>query len=121
MARQPMPMQGRPMPQQQRRMPPQQGANMNPLSSMPAEARQALMRPSEEIGAVLMARLANMTPEELAMLDRVISPEVARILVKLLPELQQMIAQIEQMNARKGGGQRQMPQQPQMGALGNMR
>jgi len=55
------------------------------------------------------------------MLDRVISPDVARILVKLLPELQQMIAQIEQMNARKGGGQRPMPQQPQMGALGNMR
>ena len=121
MARQPMPMQGRPMPQQQRRMPPQEGANINPLSSMPAEARQALMRPSQEIGAVLMARLANMTPEELAMLDRVISPDVARILVKLLPELQQMIAQIEQMNARKGGGQRPMPQQPQMGALGNMR
>ena len=114
MARQPMPMQGRPMPQQQRRMPPQEGANMNPLSSMPAEARQALMRPSEEIRAVLMARLANMSPEELRMLDNAISPDVARVLIRLLPELQQIVEQVA------GNPREQEQPREGMGALGGM-
>ena len=67
------------------------------------------------IGAVLMARLVNMSPQELQMLDSAISPDVAKVLIKLLPELRELISQIEKMGA---GGQ-QMAQR-QMGALGNM-
>ncbi len=99
-------------------MPDMKGANMKregPLDMMPEKAKENLMMPSDEIGAVLMARLANMSPEELQMLDQVISPNVARILIKLLPELGAMIQEIEKMNM----GSEEM-QRPQMGALGNM-
>ena len=99
-------------------MPDMKGANMKregPLDSMPEKAKENLMMPSEEICAVLMARLVNMSPQELQMLDSAISPDVAKVLIKLLPELRELISQIEKMGA---GGQ-QMAQR-QMGALGNM-
>ena len=99
-------------------MPDMAGANMKregPLDSMPEKAKENLMMPSEEIGAVLMARLVNMSPQELQMLDSAISPDVAKVLIKLLPELRELISQIEKMGA---GGQ-QMAQR-QRGALGNM-
>ena len=99
-------------------MPDMTGANMKregPLDTMPEKAKENLMMPSDEIGAVLMARLANMSPQELQMLDKAISPDVARILIKLLPELGAMIQEIEKMNM----GSEEM-ERPQMGALGNM-
>ena len=75
-------------------MPEMDGANM--VRQMPQEARARLMQPSEEIGAVLVARIANMEREELKMLDQAITPDVARVLIKLLPELQQIISQMSQ-------------------------
>ena len=36
---------------------------------------------------VLMSRLAEMTKEELSMLDSAITPQMAKVLMKLLPEL----------------------------------
>ena len=93
-------------------MPDMQGANMpNPMRQMPREAIQRLMQPSQEIGAVLMARISNMAPEELRMLDRAITPDVIQVLIKLLPELAQIIEQV--------GGQNP-PSPPPMGALGGM-
>ena len=97
--------------------PPMQGGDMqSPMRQMPPEAQQRLMQPSQEIGAVLIARLSLMSPEELKTLDKAITPESARVLAKLLPELEQIIQQIE------GATQQQQtaPQQ-QMGALGGMR
>jgi hypothetical protein len=108
MAREPMP------------MPDMAGANMNsenPMQNLPPEAQASLLEPNEEIGAMLVARLSAMTPQELQMIDRVITPEVAQVLTKLLPELQELIAAVE------GGGEQmaQAPQQaPAMGALGGM-
>ena len=99
-------------------MPDMKGANMKregPLDSMPEKAKENLMMPSDEIGAVLMARLVNMSPQELQMLDSEISPDVAKVLMKLLPELRELISEIEKMGA---GGQQMA--QTQMGALGNM-
>tara|TARA_R100001163_G_scaffold65568_1_gene63309 strand:- start:781 stop:1119 length:339 start_codon:yes stop_codon:yes gene_type:complete len=95
-------------------MPAMEGANMqrNPAAQMPQEAVTRLMQPSEEIGAVLLARLSNMSPEELRMLDTAITPDVAGVLMKLLPELQQIISQV--------GGQQRAPREPQMGALSGM-
>ena len=78
---------------------------------MPPEAVERLMRPSEEIGAVLVARLSNMSPEELRMLDSAITPQVAQVLMRLLPELAELVAQIDQ------GGQ---GEDAMMGALGSM-
>jgi len=98
------------------------GATANPLAAMPAQGRENLMKSSESIRAVLMARLANMGPEELRMLDSAITPEVARVLMKLLPELQELVeavagqgAQMQQQRRAPAGG---MPRE--MGALGNM-
>jgi hypothetical protein len=96
--------------------PPMQGGDMqSPMRQMPPEAQQRLMQPSQEIGAVLIARLSLMSPEELKTLDKAITPESARVLAKLLPELEQIIQQIE------GATQQQQPAQQQMGALGGMR
>ena len=52
-----------------------------------------------------------MTEEELTKLDSAITPEVARILIKLLPELADLIRQV---------ANRQPTQQREMGALGSM-
>ena len=111
-------------------MPPMDGANMQmaedmpmdeeqmKMTQLPKEAVEQLMMPSEEIGAVLMARLVNMSQEELAMLDNAITPEIANVLKRLLPELASIIEQID-------GGQ-VMAEEPmmmaedQMGALGAM-
>jgi hypothetical protein len=89
------------------------------------EAVSRLMMPSEEIGAVLMARLVNMSQDELAMLDSVITPDIANILKRLLPELTSIIEQIEggQVMAE---GEMMMAEEPMMmaeeevGALGAM-
>ena len=82
-------------------------------NNMPEEAKARLMQPSDEISAVLMSRLTNMSPEELRSLDSAITPEVARVLMKLLPELRRLIEQV-------AGQSQQMPRE-QMGALGGMR
>ena len=78
---------------------------------MPPDAVERLMQPSEEIGAVLVARLSNMSPEELRMLDSAITPQVAQVLMRLLPELAELVAQIDQ--GGQGGD-------AMMGALGGM-
>jgi len=119
-------------------MPSMDGANMQDMAmaeDMPMpeeemvgltpEAVSRLMMPSEEIGAVLMARLVNMSQDELAMLDSVITPEIANILKRLLPELTSIIEQIEggQVMAE---GEMMMAEEPMMmaeeevGALGAM-
>ena len=99
-------------------MPDMKGANMQPSGmdqmrgGMPPEAKANLMRPSEEMTAVLMARLANMSPEELRMLDKAITPETARILIKLLPELAELINAVEGMGMQGD--------KKEMGALSKM-
>jgi len=103
-------------------MPDMAGANMNaenPMRNLPPEAQKNLLQPDEEIAAMLVARLSAMSEQELQMLDTVITPEVAQVLMKLLPELQELIAAVE------GGGAQQAPQAapqaaPAMGALGGM-
>ena len=91
-----------------------EGANMDPLSAMDPEARQMMMQADEDIAAVLLARLANMSPEELQSLDSAITPAVASVLMKLLPELGQIIDAVT--------SEGEMPEQGemQMGALGGM-
>jgi hypothetical protein len=89
------------------------GASMDPLAAMPAEARELMMQADEDIAAVLLARLANMSPQELQSLDAAITPAVAGVLMKLLPELAQIIDAV-------GAGQMPQQSQPQMGALGGM-
>ena len=87
-----------------------EGANMNadnPMRNLPPEAMKNLLQPDEEIAAMLVARLSAMSEQELQMLDTVITPEVAQVLMKLLPELQELIAAVE------GGGAQQAPQAAQ--------
>ena len=111
----PMPMGGPPPPMPMGGPPPMEGVTDNPLAAMPPEAREALMQPDENIQAVLLARLANMTPEELQLLDTVITPEVARVLMKLLPELDALVSAVEAAGAQMGQAP---PVNP--GAFGNI-
>ena len=90
---------------------------------LPSEANEVIMRPSEGIKNALFMRLSNMTPDELQMLDRAITPEVASVLVKLLPEMQQLIEMVEQSGAGDAMEEDQMglgDMPKDMGALGNM-
>jgi len=68
----------------------------NPMAEMPPEAREALMQPDPEITTVLMARLANLDRSELQELDKIITPEVAPIVLRLLPEMGQLFNAMEQ-------------------------
>jgi len=90
--------------------------------NVPEEAKENLKNPSESIQIVLMSRLAEMTKEELAMLDSAITPQVAKVLMKLLPELEMLIDAVQ-----KEGGSEDMPEEKmeddmpkEMGALGAM-
>ena len=98
-------------------MPDMRGANMREERRPQRDMGQV----SPEIAAALVSRLGGMSEQELAMLDSVITPEIASVLMKLLPELAELIAAIE---GGAGGGQAPMPRQMasegQMGALGGM-
>ena len=109
-------------------MPDMEGANMrqaqdeapNIDSETVAMAQENIKRPSEKIAAVLVARLGSMTEEQLAMLDRAITPEAAEALIMLLPELRSLIQAIDPDGAMSQQ-QAQAPQaEAQMGALGGM-
>ena len=93
----------------------------NPLldTGMPKEAKDVMMKPSEGIKNALLMRLSNMTPDELRMLDRAITPEVASVLMKLLPEMQELIEMVEQSGVGDAMEEDQM-MPAEMGALGNM-
>jgi len=87
------------------------------------EAKQKIMGSSKTVASVLMSRLMEMTPDELQMLDKAITPDVAGVLIKLLPELKDIIEAVEQ-----GGVADAMPEDQmmddgmpeEMGALGNI-
>lgn len=117
-------------------MPNMAGANMsvdNPMRNLPPEAMKNLLKPDEEIAAMLVARLSAMSEQELRMLDTVITPEVAKVLMKLLPELQELIEAVGAGAAQQAPQAAQQAQQaaqqaqqaapqaaPPMGALGGM-
>jgi len=96
--------------------------------NMPEEAKENLKKPSESIQIVLMSRLAEMTPEELQKLDSAITPDVMSVLIKLLPELAELIEKIggmsedeemEKDDMQQEQMQQNMPEE-QMGALANV-
>ena len=94
-------------------------ANPRLDTGMPKEAKDVMMKPSEGIKNALLMRLSNMTPEELRMLDEAITPKVASVLMKLLPEMQELIAMVEQSGVGDAMEEDQM-MPAEMGALGNM-
>ena len=89
-------------------------ANENPMANISEDAKATLMSPDEDIAAVVMSRLSNISEMELKQLQDVITPATAPIIMKILPELMQIL----EISLAKGG-QQQMPEQ-QMGALGAM-
>ena len=94
-------------------------ANPRLDTGMPKDAKDVMMKPSEGIKNALFMRLSNMTPEELQMLDKAITPEVASVLIKLLPEMQELIEMVEQGGVEDAMEEDQM-MPTEMGALGNM-
>ena len=94
----------------------QMGGNMQ-------EAGDKIMQPSKTVATILMTRLMGMSPDELQMLDKAISPDVAGVLIKLLPELQQIIETVESSGVADAMPEDQMMDDDMpkdMGALGNM-
>ena len=66
------------------------------MRNLPAEEMENLLKPDADIAATLIARLAAMSDQELSMLDTVITPEVAQVLMKFLPELQALITAVSE-------------------------
>tara|TARA_Y100000356_G_C11033948_1_gene169941 strand:+ start:126 stop:491 length:366 start_codon:yes stop_codon:yes gene_type:complete len=81
--------------------------------AMGVETAEAMKQPDQRIQIVLMSRLQSMDPAELKELDRAIDSKTARVLIKLLPELEILINEI--MNRGMGGNQ-----PSEMGALSGM-
>ncbi len=109
---------------QQPPMPDMTGANM-PRQQTPApdqkvvdQASQNVMKPSQ-LAAVLVSRLGAMTEEQLAELDRAITPEAAKALLMLLPELGALMEAIAQ-SGQAGSAPRAQQAGPQMGAFSGM-
>ena len=88
------------------------------------ESGDKIMQSSKTVATILMTRLTNMSPEELQMLDKAITPDVAEVLIKLLPELQQIIETVESSGVADAMPEDQMMDDDDMpkdmGALGNM-
>ena len=80
-------------------------------TEMGQEAAQMMMQPDDAVRVILLSRLESRPPEELKALDRAIDGASARILLKLLPELQDLIE--TSMSRKAAGGQ-------QGGALAGM-
>jgi len=78
--------------------------------AMGQDNAQALMQPDDEIRVIIMSRMEMLSPQELQKLDQMIDGESARILLKILPELEDVIGMI--------ANQTQAPQQA--GALAAM-
>tara|TARA_R110000764_G_scaffold39474_2_gene88226 strand:+ start:541 stop:909 length:369 start_codon:yes stop_codon:yes gene_type:complete len=98
---------------------------MEMTDEMKQQATQSLMTPDENIQAVLMSRLTQMSPEELQALDSAVSPTVEAALLKLLPELGELINALSmQGEGMEQGMQEEMVDESgmpkDMGALGNM-
>jgi|TARA_R110002020_G_scaffold243588_1_gene457133 hypothetical protein len=106
-------------------MPDMAGANMQrpqaqppaqPQSGeMPQKAKENVMKASPQLAAVLITRLGAMTEAQLDQLDKAISPEAARALLILLPELAELMQAIT-----SGGDAAPAPMAPEMGALGGV-
>jgi hypothetical protein len=70
------------------------GPGMEPArmaESIGPEGMQAMLAPDEGIQMILLARMETLSPLELEALDAAITPETADILMKLLPELGELI------------------------------
>lgn len=78
--------------------------------AMGPDSAQALMQPDDEIRVIVMSRMETLSPQELQKLDQMIDGESARIFLKILPELEDVIGMI--------ANQVQAPQQA--GALATM-
>tara|TARA_Y100000052_G_C2905731_1_gene59465 strand:- start:149 stop:487 length:339 start_codon:yes stop_codon:yes gene_type:complete len=99
-----------PMPKPTMPMPPEGARTLN--EAMPPEGVDIMKRPDQSIQMVLLSRLESMSPEELKELDRAIDSKTAKILMKLLPELEELI---NASMSNKGGAPKD-----DMGALGGM-
>ena len=99
-----------PMPKPTMPMPPEGARTLN--EAMPPEGVEVMKRPDQSIQIVLLSRLESMSPEELKELDRAIDSKTAKILMKLLPELEELINR--SMSAKSGAPK------DDMGALGGM-
>ena len=85
-------------------------------------ATQTLMGADPDIQTVLVSRLSQMSPEELKTLDQAITPQVRGALMKLLPELSELIDMIDKQGMGTKPEEKMdntgMPKE--MGALGAM-
>ena len=71
------------------------GFKSKDAGTMIEEPKLDAFKPSVEVASILVGRLGAMSQQELAKLDEVMAPEVLDPLLRLLPELGELIAAIE--------------------------
>tara|TARA_R100001015_G_C4595478_1_gene150698 strand:- start:826 stop:1134 length:309 start_codon:yes stop_codon:yes gene_type:complete len=91
-----------------------------PTSEQFNMATENLMSADPDIQTVLVSRLSQMSEQELQALDKAITPEVNSALMKLLPELQELITMIGQNQEMPREEMEDTGMPKDMGALGNM-
>lgn len=84
------------------------------MEESPEEERGEEEETSEEFRELLVKRIASLSPEEKAQLDELITPEVAGILSRVLPELSDIIERVA------GGGEDRPIGNSQAGALSGL-
>ncbi|MDB3930066.1 hypothetical protein N9413_12905, partial [Paracoccaceae bacterium] len=67
------------------------------------EPKLDAFKPSVEVASILVGRLGAMSQQELAKLDEVMAPEVLDPLLRLLPELGELIAAIDGKSSNGSG------------------
>lgn len=102
---------------QPRPMMPQAQQAQSPGGPMPPAAAGGGAQPmvsGEEVQGLLFSRINQMTPEEMQMLDSIITPKTLPMLFKLLPELAILFEQGSNLKGASSGpvpGGAQVPQQ----------
>lgn len=87
------------------------------MQAQSPEAIAAVMQPDPEIKVIMLIRLEQLSREELQLLDKIIDGNSARVLLKILPELNELI---EVSTSRKAAGGGQLAAAGGGGALAGM-
>ncbi len=85
---------------------------------MEGEGSDMPMIDGEQLQMLLFDRVRQLSPQEMQVLDSIITPQTVPVLFKLFPELGilfDMGSQLQGMNGGSGQGQEQEQGQPQMG------
>lgn len=91
--------------------PTQQQMPQQQMSQQPQQGMQAPQLRGEDVQALLFSRIETLSPQEMQVLDSIITPETVPVLFKIFPELGILFDKGSQLQQGAGRQQMQRPQQ----------